>query len=622
MIRKSNAMNVLLVGLVLLATATSGVALGDASIGGEDEQTDAEQSVYLVFGADTASEDLDQWVDEFKNGDGAQVADSTVVQYQDVDQLNVNQQGQAVAISINGGQANAIQQNEQENDNRQIAVAEASNEVVETTSLSNVEQVNVIFAGGENASGGFSGMVVEDGSDDGDEDQSSQYSEAEVVQSQEVDQLNFNNQSAAIALAVDNSTATAYQEAEQRNSNTQYAEADALNVDAGGGDGEQEADSDVEQEQDVTQVNVNIQGLAVAIAVGEDSEALAVQKSYQYNSNSQVAFSSATNVQTGILGISGMSMAAAAPNVSDDGSANATENGSEGEAANASGTSTESVEQNSGGTTLTTQESVAKIKQHQDVTQRNINNQNLALAIAIENSSAQAFQSSFQQNVNVQAAEVKAANLHSRTTSLIISGAETSERPGWAIQLDAGDETVDQSAWAEIEQTQLIDQLNFNHQSAAVAYATNDGESNAFQTSQQYNENIQEGLAEATNEASSGGDDQSEQQSDEESSSDSETEESTENSDAGDDKTDSANDGDTGDDKEDSSENEEDSTGSSDTGDDDSSSDEQDADGSSTNEQDTDDSDENSGDSSLPGFGVGVTAVSLLGAALLALRRE
>ncbi|WP_256393250.1 PGF-CTERM sorting domain-containing protein [Natronoarchaeum rubrum] len=608
MIRKSNAMNVLLVGLVLLATATSGVALGDASIGGEDEQTDAEQSVYLVFGADTASEDLDQWVDEFKNGDGAQVADSTVVQYQDVDQLNVNQQGQAVAISINGGQANAIQQNEQANDNRQIAVAEASNEVVETTSLSNVEQVNVIFAGGENASGGFSGMVVEDGSDD-DEDQSSQYSEAEVIQSQEVDQLNFNNQSAAIALAVDNSTATAYQEAEQRNSNTQYAEADATNVDAGGGDGEQEADSDVEQEQDVTQVNVNIQGLAVAIAVGENSEALAVQKSYQYNSNSQVAFSSATNVQTGILGISGMSMAAAAPNVSDDGSANATENGSEGEAANASGTSTESVEQNSGGTTLTTQESVAKIKQHQDVTQRNINNQNLALAIAIENSSAQAFQSSFQQNVNVQAAEVEAANLHSRTTSLIISGAETSERPGWAIQLDAGDETVDQSAWAEIEQTQLIDQLNFNHQSAAVAYATNDGESNAFQTSQQYNENIQEGIAEATNEASSGGDDQSEQQSDEESSSDSETEDSTENSDAGDD-------------KEDSSENEEDSTGSSDTGDDDSSSDEQDADGSSTNEQDTDDSDENSGDSSLPGFGVGVTAVSLLGAALLALRRE
>jgi len=599
MTRKSNALTALLAALVLLATVTSGVALGDATVGGEDDESDSEQSVYLVFGADVASDDLDQWVEKFKNGYDAQSAESTVVQYQDVDQLNVNQQGDAVAISIGDSTARAIQQTEQTNTNEQIAVAQAQNRRIDAagTSLRNVQQVNVIFAdGGENASG-YTGMVVEDDSGD---DARSQFADAEVVQSQDVGQLNYNNQSSAIAIADENSTATAYQESYQENVNQQFARANASNVAIGASGQDQTAEATVDQAQEVNQTNVNLQGIAVAIAA-DDSTALAVQQSYQRNANSQIGVAGASNTQIGASLLSPESTMATASAGSSD-------------AENADGNDSESTTQYADDRTkLTTQESVAKVKQHQEVAQQNVNNQNLAFAFAIDDSTASAYQSSEQRNENAQLASATSTNIRSQMTSLVMSGSEMSERPGWAIEFDGAAGTSDQRAWSRVEQTQLIDQLNFNQQSASVAIAMEGGDSSTFQVNFQQNENVQEAVVEAINECegacgASDGSDGDDKKSDDEKDDDQKSS-GEKNSDEkdGDDSNEEKNSGTSDGDSEANDDNSGDD--SSETGSDDGS----DGDSSPDEDESTD---------SLPGFGVGVAALSLLGVALIALRRE
>ncbi|WP_458187643.1 hypothetical protein [Haladaptatus sp. NG-WS-4] len=191
-----------------------------------------------------------------------------MIQYQDVQQLNVNQQGNAVAISIDGGKAEAIQHTYQDNTNTQTGVAESVNVKKETKekTFKDVKNVYIVFAG-ETGSREFSGWVVSD-----DSYESEQSADANVDQYQDVDQLNYNNQSTAVAIAEGGSYARAYQRSYQTNENVQHGEAAATNV----GDGDsQSANSSVWQYQNISQLNVNEQGVAVAIAVGEGSVAKA-----------------------------------------------------------------------------------------------------------------------------------------------------------------------------------------------------------------------------------------------------------------------------------------------------------------------------------------------------------
>ncbi|WP_458207687.1 hypothetical protein [Haladaptatus sp. NG-SE-30] len=281
--------------LLVVSTMSIGMvnvaALGDASAGQDDSVVHANgDDVYVVFGADTSSTDLETWVDEYQNqvGTSSQESSSQVIQYQDVQQLNINQQGSAVAISIDGGKAEAIQRTYQDNTNTQTGVAQSVNakKATKKKTFKDVKNVYVIFAG-ETSSREFSGWVVSD-----DSHESEQSADAHVDQYQDVDQLNYNSQSTAIAIAEGGSYARAYQRSYQSNQNIQHGEATAANV----GDGDsQNADSSVWQYQNVSQLNVNEQGVAVAIAVGEGSVAKAWQISCQYSVNRQVGKATAIN---------------------------------------------------------------------------------------------------------------------------------------------------------------------------------------------------------------------------------------------------------------------------------------------------------------------------------------
>jgi hypothetical protein len=86
--------------------------------------------VYPVFGADTSNTTLETWVEEHKNQTqtSSQESSSQVIQYQNVSQLNVNQQGVAVAIAVGEGSvAKAWQVSCQFNKNKQVADATAIN---------------------------------------------------------------------------------------------------------------------------------------------------------------------------------------------------------------------------------------------------------------------------------------------------------------------------------------------------------------------------------------------------------------------------------------------------------------------------------------------------------------
>jgi hypothetical protein len=243
-------------------------------------------------------------------GDGdKQSADSSVWQYQDVDQLNVNKQGVAVAIAVGeGSTAKAWQVSCQFNKNAQIAKATALN-----FDPKSVKE----FMASANMTGDYSDSDVKR-SQDGAKQSNKQSAESDIDQFQDVSQKNISMQNAAIAVALDYSDAYATQASYQGNFNAQIARALSLNVDVGhyqvygvlkgtdakgdgswavaydNGSSQQTAISDITQQQYIEQLNVNVQNNAIAYA-NHDGSATAEQLNFQQNKNVQYAESTASN---------------------------------------------------------------------------------------------------------------------------------------------------------------------------------------------------------------------------------------------------------------------------------------------------------------------------------------
>ncbi|SIQ67167.1 hypothetical protein SAMN05421858_0029 [Haladaptatus litoreus] len=456
--------------------AAAGIGAGTIFSGASAARTNANgEDVYLVFGADTSS-DLESWL-ENRAGDlqsSSQESNSEVIQYQDVNQLNVNQQENAVAISIDGGQADAIQRTYQYNTNTQKGDAQSINAKKEKKehTFEDVKNAYIVFAG-DSDSREFSGWVVSDNVFE-----SKQSAEADIDQEQEVEQVNYNSQSTAVAISEGGSYSRSYQRSYQENNNVQTAKALALNV----GDGDsQKADSSVEQWQDVDQLNVNEQGIAVAIAVGEDSVAKAWQVSCQFNTNKQIAKAAAINFD---------------PKSMDEVAATARMNGDFSES--------DVKRTKTGKDQANTQDAEADIDQFQGVNQLNINLQNAAVSVALDKSDSYATQASYQGNFNAQVAEAAAVNIDEGNwkAATVLNGTDAKGDGSWAVSYDnGGDQVNQQTAIADIDQAQYVEQLNVNEQYSAVAYAENDGTAMAEQLNYQVNQNEQIAESEASNES-------------------------------------------------------------------------------------------------------------------------
>lgn len=452
---------------------------GRASARSDDTMDADGDSVYLVFGADTSSTGLDSWVEKHK-GDikkKSQQSSSSVIQYQDVTQLNVNQQKNAVAISIDGGDAEAIQNTYQNNQNTQAGSAQSINarKKRKKQKFKGVKNVYVIFAEQTN-SREFSGWVVSD-----DAYESTQTAEATINQKQKVEQFNYNSQSTAVAIAKDSSYSRAYQRSYQQNKNVQTADAVAANVGAGDS---QNAESSVIQSQKVSQLNVNEQGVAVAIAVGRDSVAKAWQISCQFNVNKQLADATAINFDPKSI----QEVTASAKIAGDLSEKDMTQTKDGSKQSNKTKPKDKSKQSNS-------QVASANIEQVQCVGQQNINMQNAAVAVALDDSQATATQASYQANFNAQVAEATALNVEDSHQKVrkVMSGKNMNGDDSWAVSYDNGNA---QTATVDISQLQIVNQLNVNEQFSAIAVAKHCGNATAEQLNYQVNENIQ--VAEAT----------------------------------------------------------------------------------------------------------------------------
>ncbi|NUC73648.1 hypothetical protein HTZ84_15280 [Haloterrigena sp. SYSU A558-1] len=471
----------------LKGIAATGLGAGALVTGTGRSHADADgardidgDSVYLVFGADSSEADLDSWVEA--HGDeiaaGSQSSTAQVIQYQDVSQLNVSQQGNAVSIAIDGGEATAAQQADQNNANTQAGNAESVTVEEETTdwTFTGVGQAYVVFAE-ETECREFTGLVVGE-----DAYQSEQSAEAAIDQSQEVDQYNYNSQNTAVAIAANGSRSRAYQRSSQTNENYQHADAVAANI----GDGDrQEADASVEQSQAVSQLNVSEQGVAIAIAVGSGSVAEAFQVSSQGNLNEQVADAAAIDFDSKSLD----EVTASADMVGSVSDEKLTRSKAGAEQSNAQAAS-------------------ADVTQVQSVGQENINLQNAAVAVGIDDSQATARQESYQGNFNAQVASAEALNVDKshRSTNAVVTGTDRSGDGSWAVAYDTGNgESSQQVAEVDIDQLQLVEQLNVNEQFGAVAYATDCGDAVAEQLNYQVNENVQLTEARASNEGTGDG---------------------------------------------------------------------------------------------------------------------
>ncbi|SEO19637.1 hypothetical protein SAMN04487948_10125 [Halogranum amylolyticum] len=439
----------------------------------DDTHVDGDD-IYLVFGAETSEADLDSWVkqhaDEIKSN--SQQSSSEVIQFQDVSQLNVTQQGAAVAISIDGGEADAIQRTEQNNENTQAGSAQSINEAQqkEKRTFKDVGNAYVVFAE-ETGCREFSGWVVSDSTYE-----SEQSAEAAIDQMQEVEQANFNTQSAAVAVAVNGSSSQAYQESYQENNNLQAADAVAANIGEGTS---QSADSSVGQSQEVDQLNASEQGVAIAIAVGEESVAEACQVSCQYNVNKQLADATAINFDSKSL---------------KEVTAHADMKGDISEK--------ELTHSQNGSDQSNVQAAAATVEQLQAVSQLNANEQNLAVAVAVDDSTATATQTSYQGNFNAQIAEATALNVDAGQSKMskVVTGKDVKGDDTWAVAYDKGNsQTTQQTAAADITQMQFVEQLNVNEQIAAIAVAIGEGDATAEQVNYQVNQNVQQAQATAGN---------------------------------------------------------------------------------------------------------------------------
>ncbi|SDK66266.1 PGF-CTERM protein [Natronorubrum texcoconense] len=565
------------------------------------------EDVYLVFGVDLGDQSVEEFIDDHvTDNPGEPAADqdtvSEVIQYQDVGQVNINEQGEAVAIAMDGGEATAIQEANQQNANTQEGAASADNNagVSQETTIEEVGDVFVVM-GDENGQeyNGW-GAVDEDG-----ETTVSQDAEASVSQAQAVNQANIVQNNTALAFAENGSEATAVQMTEQSNINLQEGYASATNVygadlegdkdlhdehkkydgDSTAPSAEQDADASVEQAQEIEQVNSIEMGSAIAIAVGEDSSATAVQITDQTNLNEQLGTAEAMNV---LMDSAGMHVATA----SADGATDVVTQDADEEY---SDTELKGDEASDVGQTAE-----ANVTQYQSVEQVNINLDSSAQAIATDGSTAEAVQLTFQQNVNAQIGSAEALNvfledeeidydeakdqyegaIKTSTTTAMVNGDGLADANSTTFDYDGDNEQlndVEQYSSADVEQSQEVAQTNLQSNNA-LAIAEDEGDAFAFQMTMQENENVQFTSAESATVAEGAvGDDADE----DEDAKDHDDDEKKTDDDA--DKTD----------------------------DDDKSTIE-------ANESDADDDEQKKEDDSVPGFGVVVALVAVLAAAMFA----
>ncbi|WP_255681869.1 hypothetical protein [Natrinema sp. SYSU A 869] len=469
------------------------------------------EDLYLVFGADLGEQSLDEFIKENVAGNPTaaeeQEAVAEVVSYQNVNQVNIHEEGAAVSIAIDNGTATAVQDVDQQNMNVQQGEASAEDRAFgsTTTDFEDVGDVHLVMADGSGGGQQFSGWGI---ADEKGETTASQTATAGVAQAQDVAQLNYNEESTAFALAMNESQATAFQQTTQANQNMQQGAANASNVYLGDGkfgeyddhkkgkkdDETQSAAAFVAQGQNVSQNNVNQGVAAVAIAVGENSSATAIQLTDQSNFNQQLGSAEAMNV---LSSMSGMNVA----------------NIGESESVSTHSPKKSDDKNPKKGDEVGEQTATATVAQAQSVEQLNVNLNNTAMAIALNGSEATAFQIADQKNFNAQVGYAEALNVYAspgyatdsatrtESSTVTIGGDDIEANPGISYDYDTSahhKNDIDQGATVAIEQQQFVTQENLNEHSS-VAVAEGNGSANAAQVSIQENENIQFTSVAATN---------------------------------------------------------------------------------------------------------------------------
>ena len=241
---------------------------------------------------------------------------------------------------------------------------------------------------------------------------------------------------------------------------------------------DREAIADVITYQNVNQVNINERGAAVSIGI-DNGSATAVQDVDQQNMNVQQGEASAENRRfdsrtTDFEEVGDVHLVMA--------------NGSGG-GQQFSGWGIADEE----GDMTNAQTATAMVAQSQNVAQLNYNAESTAFALAVDNSTATAFQQTKQANQNIQQGAANASNFYLGDGEF---GEYGDHKKGKT------DDT--QSATAFVAQAQNVSQNNVNQGVAAVAIAIGDDSSaTAMQLTDQSNFNQQTGVAEATNVISS-----------------------------------------------------------------------------------------------------------------------
>ncbi len=504
MISRSQLTTVLVA--TMLALSMTGAAL-PATAGedpGEDDRTihtlEDGEDLYFVFGADVGDQSLEEYVDEHLSDDDNAESEgvnpsSEIVQYQDVSQANVDVQEGAASISIDGGEATAVQESNQVNENTQDGEAISENQHLEEQNVEFEDVGDVYFLFGEEDHQRFDGWAVAGDKGDHDEkhDKETQYAQAAVSQEQLSDQANVNEQSVAFSIAENSSDALAVQDSSQQNSNYQGAVANAENTNPSAASGGSQVDgSELEQAQQSIQTNINEQGFAVAIAIGNESTATSIQTTDQSNINEQVGSAYSASV---LDATDGMNVASANTN----GGSDVVETASDKHKTDHEDDDKKKDDGN---------ETQASVNQYQDVSQLNLNQQSAAVAVALDGSEATAIQISYQENHNAQVgisqalpagdAGTNPGVLYTEETTVSLDGDNESDNPIMTIDEDAGGEQKQDASYqpdAEIDQYQSLFQENLNNQQAAFAVADDEGEATSSQVSMQSNENVQFGSA-------------------------------------------------------------------------------------------------------------------------------
>lgn len=484
-------------------TGSTNDAVADGSTPESTVQTlEHGEDLYFVFGAELENRSADEFIESQLADRPESITDqeeiADVVQYQDVEQVDFNRQGGAISIAIDGGEATAIQEANQQNANSQVGEATAENtlDMPEDVAFENVGNVHIVFGTGDDQT--FDGWSIADGMGDESTQDVTQPTEASTDQEQDVDQVNFNDQSTAFAIAENASEAVAYQRSTQVNQNLQQGSTEVFETAVNDPATSQSSVASIDQSQNVSQTNQNQQGLAVAIAVGPESVATAIQITDQTNLNEQVA---STELVSVLDAMSGMNVATADV----DNSSVLSTTGSDGDDTDDADATEEAV----------------SVTQYQSADQINVNLQSAAVAIAVNESNATAIQLAEQRNYNEQVGavdaeitdpltepllEAAAGAVVTNETTVTIGGNEIDGDSLLALDYDgeSGQQTDgDQYSAAALDQAQFVSQLNVNQQQAAVAIAQDNGSADASQITIQENRNVQFGDTEATTVGSS-----------------------------------------------------------------------------------------------------------------------